>query len=85
MSDICDDADGVRSLGEAGARFRGAFNKRRGTDGRERKPCRKCGVQPTRRSAGDGGMEIFVCPICGRQTPPLKSRQTLQAMWNDMN
>lgn len=85
MSDICDDADGVRRLSECGARFKGSFAKQRGTVEAVRKPCRKCGVQPGRHPTGDCCGEILRCPICGNQTPPLKSRQALQMMWNDMN
>lgn len=83
MSDICDDADDVRRLSEGGARFKGAFAKQRGIADTVRKPCKKCKCQPILRSFC--GAEILACPACMRQTPPLKSRQALQAMWNDMN
>ena len=83
MSDICDDADDVRRLSEGGARFKGAFAKQRGTAEVVRKPCTKCQRQPIRRLMC--GMEILACPVCMRQTSPLKSRQALQTMWNGMN
>lgn len=82
MSDICDDADGVRRLSEGGARFKGAFAKQRGAEA-VRKPCSKCKCQPIRRLFC--GTEILACPVCLRQTAPSKSRQALQTMWNDMN
>jgi len=82
MSDICDDADGVRRLTEGGARFGGSFRKS-ACIRQERKACSRCMTQPIRRSEGD--KEYLACPTCGRRTESLRSRQTLQVQWNGMN
>lgn len=79
MSDLCDDADNVHRLVAGGARF----NRRAEAD--DKKPCRKCRVQPVRRHVGETGKEYMLCLTCGQQTEPHKSRQVLQTMWNGMN
>lgn len=80
MSDLADDAEGIRILIAGGARF----GKRAKGDA-DHKLCSHCGVGPVRRTVGDKGKEILICPGCGAKTEPLKSRQALLAMWNGMN
>lgn len=84
MSDLSDDADGIRALTEGGARFGGLFRKSNVTKV-ETKGCTRCGGQPVRRPLGDTGKEFLICLACGHQTEPLKSRQALLVMWNGMN
>lgn len=85
MSDLSDDAEGIRALSEGGARFQGGRFSKSATTEALKKVCRKCGVLPVRRHVGDTGKEYMTCLTCGQQTEPLKSRQALQVLWNAMN
>ena len=84
MSDLSDNADGIRALTEGGARFGGLFRKACAVK-RTTNNCLRCGSQPVRRPLGDTGKEFLTCLKCGQQTEPLKSRQALQTLWNGMN
>ena len=85
MSDVIDDAEDVGRLQEGGARFTGGrFSKQPAAD-ILKKPCRECGVQPVRHPVGTTGKEYMTCPVCGKRTEALKSRQALQVMWNETN
>ena len=80
MSDICDDSEGVRLLAERGIRF-----GRAGKQAEDMKRCRTCKLPPMFRTKGHAGKEVLVCPECGYETEPLRSRQALRTMWNGMN
>lgn len=80
MSDLADDAEGVRILMADGAQF---GKRMRGKAGD--KLCARCKIGPVIRSLGNTGREVLICPVCGKQTEPLKSRQALSEMWNGMN
>jgi hypothetical protein len=79
MSDICDDAEGVRRLAERGVVF-GRRTEARVTPSK----CGHCGALPGWRPA-NAGKEILHCTVCIRKTSPGKSRQTLVIEWNGMN
>ena len=84
MSDICDDAEAVQKLSIDGARFKQHFGKTP-SGSTLRRTCKACNSTPVHRASGELGKEVLACPTCGRKTEPLKSRQLLQTMWNEMN
>ena len=80
MSDICDDAEGVRLMAESGVKF-----GRRGMEAGAVKPCSSCRLPPTRKTDTFNGKERYECPACGKRTENLRSRQAILVMWNGMN